>query len=225
MKTMIDNLRGRTAAALLVPMLLAAGMFLGGCESDATAPQDPTPALTAQEAANQAGYVAMAVAHVGPAVVTFDGTGKNVYSHSFSGNVSGTVGLDFRLGGPDGTSATWSAGDWARLYTADGDPLTFALVGGGGVTLTFDITAGIDQGLDSAVLGGGGTFQSGVHLATFTFTDLSVTAAGNYPAGGTMSFTGGGFVMTVAFNGTNLATITMTGHDPWTFNLDNGQLT
>jgi hypothetical protein len=222
---MIDNLRGRTAAALLVPVLLAAGMFLGGCESDATAPQDSAPALTAQDAANQAGYVALAVAQVGPAVVTFNGAGKTVYSHSFLGDVSGTVKLDFRLGGSEGTSATWSAGDWARLYTADGEPLAIAIGTSGGVALTFDISADIDQGLDSAVLGGGGTFQSGVHLATFTFTDLAVTAAGDYPTGGTMSFTGGGFAMTVAFNGTNLATITVAGHDPWTFNLDNGALT
>jgi hypothetical protein len=225
MKTMLDNLRGRAAGALLVPVLLAAGMFLGGCESDATAPQDPTPALTERDAANQAGYVAMAVAQVGPTVVTFSEIGKNVYTRSFIGDVSGTVALDFRLGGPDGTPATWSAGDWARLYTEVGEPLNFAIGSSGGVTLTLNITADINQGLDSAVLGGGGSFQSGVHLATFAFTDLAVTAAGDYPTGGTMSFTGGGFAMTVAFNGTNLATITVTGHGVWTLNLDTGILT
>jgi hypothetical protein len=226
MKTMIDNLRGRTAAALLAPLLLAATMFLGGCESDATAPQDPAPTLSAQETANQAGYVAMAVAQVGPAIVTFNGTGKNVYSHSFPSPLSGTAKLDFRQGGSDGTPATWSAGDWARLYTADGEPLTIAIANMGGAALTFDISAGIDQGLDSATLGGGGTFRSGVYLATFTFTDLAVSGAGGNRTSGTMSFTGGGFAMTVRFHGTdNLATITVAGHAPWTINLATGELT
>lgn len=225
MKTMIDNLRGRTAVALLVPVLLAAGMFLGGCESDATAPQDTAPALTAQEAANQAGYVAIAVTTVGPEILNYSGAGKDIYPHTFSGDVVGTVSLDFRLGGSGGTPSTWSAADWGRLYTATGEPLTVPIGVGGLVELGFDITADIDQGLDSAVLGGGGTFRSGVHVATFAFTDLAVTGSGSYPTGGAMSFTGGGFAMTVAFNGTNLATVTVTGHGAWTLDLATGALT
>lgn len=225
MKTMIDNLRGRAALALLVPVLLAAGVYLGGCESDATAPQDLVPALTEEDAAHQAGYMAMAVAQVGPTVVTYSDARKNLYSRSFIGDVSGTVWLDFRLGGSGGTPATWSAGDWARLYTAGGEPLTFAIGESGGATMNLDITADINQGLNSAVLGGGGTFQSGAYLATFAFTNLAVTAAGDYPTGGTMSFTSGAFAMTVAFDGTNLATITVTGHGTWFFNLDTEEMT
>jgi hypothetical protein len=93
MKTMIDNLRGRTAAALLVPVLLAAGMFLGGCERDATAPQDQAPALTAQDAANWAGYVARAVVTVGPEILNSSGTSKDIYQHTYSGGVVGPVSL------------------------------------------------------------------------------------------------------------------------------------
>lgn len=222
MKTMIDRLRGRGATVLLVPVLLAWGLLLGGCESDALAPQDPAPALSEQEAAGQAGLVAMAVSQVGPQVVTFSEAGKTVYSRSFLGDVSGTVWLDFRLGGAGGTSANWSTGDWARLYTADDEPLNLAIGEGGSVQLTLDIDADINQGQDTAVVGGGGTFTSGVYGATFAFTDLTVAAASGYPTGGTMTFTGAGFVMTVSFNGTNLATIAVTGHGTWSLNLDTG---
>lgn len=229
MKTMIDNLRGRTARALLVPVLLATGMFLGGCESDANAPQESAPTLTEQETVNQAGYVAIAVATIGPEILNFDVPGKDIYQHWFSGAVDGvygTVSLDFRLGGPSGAPSSWSTADWGRLYTAPDSSLTVPIgTYGGSVILTFDITADIDQGLDSAVLGGGGTFRSGVHQATFTFTNLAVTGSGNYPTGGTMSFTSSGFAMSVAFNGTNLATVTVTDYGTWTLDLETGSLT
>lgn len=225
MKTMIDRLRGRGATMLLVPVLLAGGMLLGGCDSDPLAPQEPAPALSEQDAAAQAALVAMAVAQVGPQVVTFSEPGKTVYSRSFLGDVSGTVWLDFRLGGADGTSANWSTGDWARLYTEAGEFLNIVIGEGGSALLTLDINADIDQGLDTAVIGGGGTFTSGVYGATFTFTDLAVAAAGNYPTGGTMTFAGAGFVMTVSYDGTNTAIIAVAGHGTWSLNLDTGVVT
>ena len=93
----------------------------------------------------------MAVATVGPEILSFRGQAKNVYQHTFTGDVTGTVWLDFRLGGADGVPATWSTADWGRLYTDADAPLNVA----GRATavrwqLTFDITADIDQGLDSA---------------------------------------------------------------------------
>lgn len=225
MKTRIDRLRGRGATVLLVPVLLAGGLLLGGCDSDPLAPQEPAPALSEQEAANQAGLVAMAVAQVGPQVVTFSEPGKTVYSRSFFGDISGTVWLDFRLGGADGASANWSTGDWARLYTAAEEPLNIVVGQGGSAQLALDIRADIDQGQDTAVIGGGGTFASGVYGATFAFTDLAVAASSAYPTGGTMSFTGAGFVMTVSYDGTNTAIIAVAGHGTWSLNLDTGAVT
>jgi len=222
---MIDRLRVRATLAAMVPILLAAGLFLGGCESDPTAPHDPTPALSEADAAAQAGYVAMAVSRVGPAITGFNDARKNTYQHTFNGDVVCTVWLDFRLGGAAGVPANWSTADWARLYTATEAPLMMPIGIGGSVLLALDITADIHQGSDSAVLGGGGTFRSGVYEAAFAFTDLAVTAAGATPTGGTMSFTGGGYAMTVAFDGTNLATITVTGLGVWSVNLDDGELT
>jgi hypothetical protein len=219
MKKMINPL-----AALLMAALLALGLLAGGCESDATAPQDAAPALTEQGAATQAGAVAFAIAQVGPEILRFSGVAKADYSHTFAGDVTGTVYLNYRTGGPTGTPATPGTGDWARLYTAPGVPLT-AIVGPATVTLGLDITADIDQGTSSAVLGGGGVFHTGVHTALFTFTNLAVTEAGAYPTGGSMTFTGALFSMTVAFDGTNIAVITVTGHGSWSLNLDTGTLT
>ncbi|MBK7048439.1 MAG: hypothetical protein IPH48_18460 [bacterium] len=65
MKTTINGLRGRCALTLMLPLLLAAGMFLAAARRRHR-PQGPTPALTEQDAATQAGLVAMAVAQVGP---------------------------------------------------------------------------------------------------------------------------------------------------------------
>lgn len=224
MMTMIDTLRGRRALALL-PLLLAALLVSGGCESDATAPQDPTPALTEEDAATQAGLVAMAVVQVGPEVVNFSEPGKQVYSRTFAGDIAGTVFLDFRMGSADGAPATWVLGTWARMYTGAGDPLVIAIGNAGGTAeLGLDINAALNRVADTAVVGGGGTFSSGPYSATFSFTDLAIEASGSYPTGGSMTFTGGGFTMTVSFDSTNTATITITDHGTWYVNLDTGEV-
>jgi hypothetical protein len=224
MNTVRAFLRGRGALALLL-MIPAALLVLGGCESDATAPQDQTPPLSDDDAAAQAGLVAMAIVDVGPEVLTFSEAGKTVYSRTFLGDVSGTVFLDFRLGGPGGTSATWATGTWARLYTGEGEPLNIAIGdNGGSAQLGLDITGDLNRGAGTAVLNGGGTFSSGPYAATFTFDDLAVATTG-YPTGGTVAFTGGGFVMTVAFNGTSTATITSNLHGTWFVNLETGAVT
>jgi len=225
MKTTINGLRGRCALTLMLPLLLAAGMFLGGCESDATAPQDPAPQLSEQEAASQAGLVAMAVVQVGPEVITFNEAGKTVYTKSFIGDVSGTIYLDFRMGSADGASATWVNGTWVRLYTAAGEPLNIPIGESGSAQLVLDINAALNRTLNTAVVGGGGSFASGPYAATFSFTDLAIAAAGNYPTGGSMTFNGAGFVMTVTFNGTNTATLAVEDHGTWFINLDTGAVT
>ncbi|MBK7048434.1 MAG: hypothetical protein IPH48_18420 [bacterium] len=225
MKTTINGLRGRCALTLMLPLLLAAGMFLGGCESDATAPQEPAPQLSEREAASQAGLVAMAVVQVGPEVITFNDAGKTVYERSFIGDVSGTIFLDFRMGSADGASATWVNGTWVRLYTAAGEPLNIPIGESGSAQMVLDINAALNRTLNTAVVGGGGSFASGPYAATFSFTNLAIAAANNYPTGGSMTFNGAGFVMTVTFNGTNTATLVVQGHGTWSINLDTGAVT
>lgn len=227
MKTMI-HMPGRTGArALSAAMLaLAALLMLGGCESDATAPQDPAPALSEADAAAQAGLVAMAVVQVGPEVINFAEIGKTnpPYSRSFAGDVSGTVYLDFRLGGADGPHATWATGNWVRLYTNVDEELTISIGEFGGTAqLGLDINAELNRVGGTAVVNGGGTFATGPYAATFTFADLAVASEG-YPSGGSMTFTGGGFVMTVAFDGSSIATVTVQGLGTWYVNLDTGEV-
>lgn len=220
-KTM-RNGRGGLAPALLLVMIAAAGLMLGGCDSDATAPQDPAPVLSEGDAAAQAGLVAMAVVQVGPEVINYAEVGKTVYERNFVGDVSGTVFLDFRLGGADGASATWMTGNWVRLYTGTEAPLVITIgEAGGSAELGLDINATLNRVAGTAVVGGGGTFATGPYAATFTFDELAVASEG-YPSGGSMTFTGGGFVMTVAFDGTNIATVTVEGHGTWFVNLDTG---
>lgn len=207
--------------ALLAAMLLALGLLAGGCESDATAPQE-TPALSEQGAATQAGLVAMAIVQVGPDMINFSEPTKQVYSRTFAGDISGTVYLDFRVGA-DGVPATWAVGNWVRMYTGAADPLVVTIGDAGGrAQLGLDVNAALNRVDSSAVVGGGGSFTTGPYSAAFTFTDLAIASAAGYPTGGSMTFTGAGYAITVTFDGTNVATITVSGLGTWYVNLDTG---
>lgn len=224
MKKLFDLPRGRAVPALLALALLAAAVI--GCDSDSTAPQDGTPALTEEGAATQAGQVAMAMAQVGPEVLNFVGPAKTVYSRTFSGLIAGTVSLDFRMGGADGPSATWATGTWARLYTDASAPLVITIGDQGGTAhLGLDINGVLNRVQDTAVVNGGGTFTSGPYSAAFTFTDLALAAAADYPNSGSLTFNAGSWVVTVTFNGTHIATLEVTGHGTWDVNLDTGDVT
>ncbi len=216
MKKRIDPI-----AAMLAAMLLALGLLAGGCESDATAPQE-TPALSEQGAATQAGLVAMAIVQVGPDMINFSEPTKQVYSRTFAGDISGTVYLDFRVGA-NGVPATWAVGNWVRMYTGEASPLVIAIGDAGGTAqVGLDVNAALNRVDSSAVVGGGGTFTTGPYSATFTFTDLAIASAAGYPTGGSMTFTGAGYTITVTFDGTNIATITVSGLGTWYVNLDTG---
>jgi hypothetical protein len=207
--------------ALLAAMLLALGLLAGGCESDATAPQE-TPALSEQGAATQAGMVAMAIVQVGPDMINFSEPTKQVYSRTFAGDISGTVYLDFRVGA-DGVPATWAVGNWVRMYTGAAEPLVITIGdAGGSAQLGLDVNAALNRVDSSAVIGGGGTFTTGPYSAAFTFTDLAIASAAGYPTAGSMTFTGAGYTITVTFDGTNVATITVSGLGTWYVNLDTG---
>ncbi len=219
----------KIALLAALTLLLVTGLWLSGCESDPVAPHDDAPALTSEDVAYQAGALASAAARVLPQFVEFTGPGKNEYSYDFAGEsaVTGVVYFDFRTGGPDGTPASYDVGDWGRMYTASGAPLSFAVGIGGSVELDFDITADIVQATDTATLlpGSTGTFTAGDYVATFSFADVVVTAGDNYPSGGTMTFTSSGKTMTVTFDGDNLVNIDLEGGGSWTVNLDDGSIT
>lgn len=223
------NNKKYTLLALLA-LVLGLGLFLAGCESDSVAPNEELPALTNDEKAGQSAAMASAAAHVLPELVRFTpGPNKNEYSYTIyeEGVVEGMVYFDFRLGGADGAPAAYNGADWARMNTADGMPIIFHVGIGGMVYLDFDITASLVQATNTATLldGSGGTFTAGQYVATFSFSNVEVTAGDNYPAGGTMTFVTGGTTLLVTFDGDDTAVIALDGVDTWVLNLDDASVT
>jgi len=222
--------RGRVSV-LILPALLAGGLLLVGCENDTVAPHDEVPVLNEGEVASQAGWVSMAAAIVGPQTIEFaNKTDKTSYQHVFAGVVVGTVHLDYYLGGPDGTSATWNEGDYVELYTAAEEPLVITVglsSSPGTVLLAFDIAADIDRDAtpDTATINGGGAFTSGPYGAAFEFDNLVVTHGVRYPAAGTMTLSGSGFTLTVTFDGDHTAILTSSDGATYIIDLDNGDTT
>lgn len=210
-------------------LMLGAGLWLTGCESDTVAPHDDTPELTSQDVAYQAAAMGVAAGHVLPQLVEFSGTDKNEYSYTFpsGSDVNGTIHFDFRNGSADGTPAPYNTATWGRLYTAPDESVNVAIGYGGGIDIDFDIFATLTQSPDTATLlaGSGGTFTSGDYTASFSFDGLVVVAGGSYPVDGSMSFVSGGFTMTVTFDGSSTAVISFNGENSWYINLEDGSIT
>ncbi|PID79771.1 hypothetical protein CSB20_09120 [bacterium DOLZORAL124_64_63] len=216
-----------TLRAVLALMLMLS-LFLTGCASDSVAPHDEAPALSDEGVATQAAAMALVTAHVLPRMVEYSSTNKDMYSYEFSDEdvVAGTIWLDFRTGGADGAPATYSAGDWCRMHTADGEAIGFAVGLDSQIAVTLNIMADIVQATDTATVraGSGGTFTAGAYSATFDFADVVVTAGQNYPAGGTMTFVSGARVLTVTFDGDETAVATLAGGGSWVLNLEDGSI-
>ncbi len=210
-------------------LLLGAGLWLAGCESDTVAPHEDAPALTSEDVAYQTAAMGSSVGHVLPQLVEFSDTNKDEYSYTFpaSSDITGTVYFDFRTGGADGTPATSDVADWGRLFTAEGEELSFEVGLGGSVELKFSVVADITRDPDTATLlvGSGGTFTAGDYGAVFSFADLVVVRDGDYPASGSMTFVSGDYSMTLTFDGTNIAVITFNEVVSWTVDLDDGTIT
>ncbi len=207
-----------------ISLILFLGIGLGlfsGCQSDALAPHDAAPALTEQDSANQAGFVAFAVAQVGPLAVTYDQKSE-VYTFPVGSEVQGSVELDFRTGGAQGAPSTPSAADYAAISTMGDDGLTIESPLGGMIHLTANLMASISRGTnDSATLlaGSGGTLDAGAYTASFTMSDLTVFESG-YPTGGPIVFDNGYHTLELNFNGTHLVSISLDGDVINNFDLD-----
>ncbi len=215
-------------AVLIAPILLLGILFLGGCGSDPVAPHEDPPALTEREAANQAGVIAMAMSEVGPQIIEFAGkSDKDSYTHTFpgGGDIAGTVYMSFFLGGAGGTSVPWGEADYGTLATGADEALVVSLGVGGTVALTFDINAALNRDTDTSTVNGGGTFASGPYSASFSFADLVVVSGDDYPSGGSMTFTGSGFTMTIDFTGASTAIVLINGMAAYIIDLDTGEVT
>lgn len=208
--------------------LLATGLLLAGCESDAVAPQDEAPALTQENAAYQSAMVALAITEIGPQFLNFTPV-KTVYNYNFVGYeyVAGAVSIDYLLGGANGSDSTPSEADYAHLWTlGDGLTLTYEGSAESAIILTADLMADIDQmgGTATILSGSQGTLMSGAYNGSFTITGVGVGGSG-YPTAGNVTFIGGAHTLGVTFNGTNTVPVDANGVTIYTLNLDTGDLT
>jgi len=217
----------RVISIALPVLILAAGVLLfSGCESDSVAPHDPTPALSKEDVASQAGYLGMMFKNVGVQIVNDHSAGafdKDIFYSFSTGGVSGTIGLAYTR---DGAPSDSGNADAARLYTVPGAPLLLTLGYGGSATFAFDLQAEMVPGSNEATIVSGsfGTFTSGDYSATFSFDDVVVVRGAAYPLSGSITFTSGDYVAVLTYNGGQYATLTV-GGTTYTINLNNGDLT
>jgi hypothetical protein len=209
-------------------VLLLGGWILNGCESDSVAPQDEPPELTEENAGYQAAMVALAMTEVGPRildavgsmqkeVVTYD---LNTYEY-----VEGSVEVDYRLGGANGSPSAPGSADYGHLTTV-GDTgliLTWDGIPNSAMYLTANIMGTIGSNSVTILAGSGGTLTSGVYVVTYEAAGL-VFGSGGYPSGGTFSVMSGNYDLTVAFNGTANAVISLNSSPTWVLNLDTGDV-
>lgn len=215
----------RILSALTVLALLG---LVAGCESDAVAPQDQLPPLTAQDAAYQTGLVAAAITQIGPGLMQSTNPTKQVVDLTWAGEhgLTGTVHLDYR-DGPDGAPAAAGEATWARLHTDAGEPVVFTVPDLGGQTMfDLDVMANLDQEADQATIlsGSGGTMTSGGYVVTFALAGI-VVGSGGYPLGGGMTITAGEHTAEVMFNGTNIVTMIVDSSATYFIDLDTGEVT
>ena len=226
--------KGRVWAGALI-LLLGTGLLLMGCESDSVAPDEELPALTGEEAAQQAALVAVGVAKVGPELVKFDGSKASpaedgVYPYTFpqGSNVTGSIVLEFFSGGPTGSHVVWDMADYGKLYTPNGEMVTVS-VDLGEIdpiySVAFELYGPIDRAADTATVSGTGTFISGDRTTPFTLTDVLLEDVSTYPDGGTVVLAGEGIEATVTYDGTRYATVAITDGDTFSLDLDTGIIT
>lgn len=231
------NLKNFTAGrrTLAVLLVVAAALWLGGCESDSVAPQDELPEMTQTDAAQQAGIVATGLHRLGPQILRFTpakgkDTGIYIYEFPTEPYVEGRVTMEFFTGGADGTHVVYDEADYGMLYTDEGEILDITLAFPGGVDvslgLELDVAGDIDQVAGTADVSGGGHLYTDLFDTEFTFTDVVVTRdPEGYPTSGALTLTNGPWEAVVTFDGDDTAMISFQGNDLFVVDLDTGLVT
>jgi len=211
--------------ALAAATLLA----LAGCGSDPTAPQDRIT-LTPGEAAGQAGYLAWALARIGPEFLQDPAGGvfvprRNPDTLVFTGAVTGSCEIRFETAGGDLT--TWDLADRVYCSAYPDAPLMVTPLDDSeaAVLITFDMAADIDRvpEPDTATIDGTGYVYSGSLTTAYTLEDVVVPLSG-WPAGGTLTADVGGLTVVIVFDGDDTVTATVDGRE-FSVSLVNGGTT
>lgn len=230
--------RGLGLTGVLIP-LLGFCLVIGGCESDAVAPQDELPALTEQGAAQQAALVAVGISKAAPELLNFSGKKSGdkvlgIYEYELTdGGLSGTIMLEYFTGGAGGTHSSWEVADYGLLYTTEGNEVSVVLDIEGlepEFGISFDLEGPIDQEADTAEVFGTGTFTTGDSSNGFTIPEddpVLLEAISTYPSGGMFAYTGDGFSLVVVYDGDVTADVFVSeAPEPgYSINLDTGMVT
>ena len=209
----------------MLAILVLGSWVLSGCSSDSVAPNDETPELSEENAGYQAAMVGLAMHEVGPRILDY--VNKDVETYNLSGYdyVEGSVQVDYRTGGADGTPSTPGNADYAHLTTLgeNGLVLTWDGIPNSAMYLTADIEGTIGTGSVTILAGSGGTMTSGVYVLNYAIDGLVFHTTG-YPSGGSITVSSGPHELSVAFNGTSMAIISVGTTPTWYLDLETGNL-
>jgi hypothetical protein len=209
---------------LMLAALAVAGLALfAGCDSDSVAPNDNLPAITAEDAANQAGAVAMAWTTIAHLAIDDPGAmAKAATAHPVDGaGFSGEVWIDWRTeeGGAD---AAWNTAGWVRVFTETGAPVVYTTPLGGETAFVLDVAAAIERDPTTGEINGGGSMVSGDYTLSYGVTGLIVQEGADYPLDGSIGVDTQGHSVMIQFDGDNTAILTVDMSEYWVVNLDTG---
>ncbi len=190
----------------LAPAALAL-LVAAGCGDDPVTPNEQ-PILTAEDAATQSAFITIGMVEVLDDLATAKASPE----------------IEIVSGSSYITGSYWRDSDPDHVYTDVDHRLTIDFDGPGAngilpATLLFDVTAAGDPRLAN----GAGSLIAGALTVVFDVDDIEV-AADNYPVGGQLIVTTGGFTATVAFASNHTATVTV-GTSVWSVDLEDGDIT
>ncbi len=190
----------------LAPAALAL-LIVAGCGDDPVTPNEE-PIFTEEDAATQSAFITIGMVEV------LDDLAAVKASPEIE-TVSGSSYI---------TGSYWRDSDPDRVYTDAVHRLTIDFDGPGAdgilpATLLFDVTATGDPRLAN----GTGTLLAGALTVGFVIDDI-VVEADNYPSGGQLIVSTGGYTATVEFFSNHTATVTV-GALEWSVDLDDGDIT
>ncbi|MDO9171681.1 MAG: hypothetical protein Q7W29_07615 [bacterium] len=190
----------------LAPAALAL-MIAAGCGDDPVTPNEE-PTFTEEDAATQSAFITIGMVEV------LDDLAATKASPEIE-TVSGSSYI---------TGSYWRDSDPDHVYTDADHRLTIDFDGPGSngilpATLLFDVTAAGAPRLAN----GTGSLLAGALTVGFVVDDI-VVEADNYPSGGQLVVSTGGYTATVEFFANHTATVTV-GALEWNVDLDDGDIT